>query len=117
MQRSAGSARWGIAAVLVCSLAPLAPAQVGSDPPSAANATYTLSGTVSNVVSGEPIRRAVVEIYAAGPHRELTDGSGNFEFDNLPPGQAAISVTRPGFLQQLRDQVREKVQIGPNLQP
>ena len=58
---------------------------------------YSLSGTVVNVLTGEPIRRALVQIYMGPGQTSLTDDSGHFEFNGLPPGQASVTVQKPGF--------------------
>lgn len=60
-------------------------------------ARYTLTGTVVNSLTGEPIRRALVQIYAGNERLAFTDGSGQFEFDNLPASQVSVSVRKPGF--------------------
>jgi hypothetical protein len=63
-----------------------------------ADNTLSLSGTVVNAGTGEPIHRAVVTIF--GEHNNfstLTDNSGHFEFNSLTEGRAFISTARPGF--------------------
>src|SRR5579884_1459967 len=75
-------------------------------------AQYTLSGTVVNSVTGEPVRRALVEIYLGGRQSMLTDGSGHFEFTDLPPGQTSVRVHKPGFF---ADQDVNVVQGAPAL--
>jgi hypothetical protein len=56
--------------------------------------TYTLRGTVANSVTGDPIRRVLVQ---AGPYAQLTDAQGRFEFTGLSAGQFSIGVQKPGF--------------------
>ena len=56
--------------------------------------TYTLRGTVVNSVTGDPIRRVLVQ---AGPYAQLTDAQGRFEFTSLSAGQFSIGVQKPGF--------------------
>lgn len=58
------------------------------------SSTYTLRGTVINSVTGDPIRRVLVQ---AGPYTQLTDPQGRFEFSGLSAGQFAITVQKPGF--------------------
>jgi len=67
---------------------------------------YSLSGTVVNVLTGEPIRRALVQIYMGPGQASLTDDSGHFEFNGLPPGQASVTVQKPGFFSRAKDPVR-----------
>lgn len=61
------------------------------------SSTYTLRGTVINSVTGNPIRRVLVQ---AGAYAQLTDAQGHFEFSGLPAGQFAIGVQKPGFFDQ-----------------
>ncbi len=73
-------------------------AQVLEEQPRGSEANQTVSGTVVNSVTGEPIRRALVSF--GGQYSMLTDGDGHFEFRNLPQIQAFISVRKPGFFSQ-----------------
>src|SRR5439155_25927689 len=57
---------------------------------------YSRSGTVVNVLTGEPIRRALVQIYIGPGHASRTDGSGHFEFNGRPPWQASVTVQKAG---------------------
>lgn len=84
---------------LMCLLvATPATGQFASQSPTAdRNATYSLFGTVVNSVTGAPIKRALIEIYAGNPRLAFSDGNGQFEFDNLPPGETAVNVRKPGF--------------------
>ena len=68
-----------------------------TEPSLASENKYSLSGTVVNSATGEPIRRALVQIFLGTNRALLTDGDGHFEFDDLPLGQTAVSATRPGF--------------------
>ncbi len=114
-------------------LAPLQ-GQVSSGPQATANGAevdrYTLSGTVVNSATGEPIRRVLVECALDSTQAMLTDGEGRFEFDDLPEGQASINARKPGFfseqdlhLGQLhRGQMRSPmpatmIEIGPQMSP
>jgi Carboxypeptidase regulatory-like domain len=84
---------------LLCALLPsVANCQGVSDLASAnSNAKSTVGGTVVNAVTGEPIRRALVQLNGMGEHLALTDSSGQFEFADLPPGGATVVVRKPGF--------------------
>src|SRR5438270_13980891 len=79
--------------------------------------TYSLSGTVVNVLTGEPIRRALVQIYMGPGQASLTDDSGHFEFNGLPPGQASVTVQKPGFFSEGEDAFKGSspalVTVGP----
>jgi hypothetical protein len=57
-------------------------------------ATYTLTGTVLNSVTGDPIPRALVQV---GERMRLTDSQGRFEFEGFAAGTYVISAQKPGF--------------------
>jgi Carboxypeptidase regulatory-like domain len=84
-------------------------------------AKYTLSGTVVNSVSGEPVRGALVQIYFNGQSSMLTGPDGKFQFDDLPAGFSTINVRKPGFFAEgdLRPSERGQLQVttGPNSPP
>src|SRR5690349_13288718 len=58
---------------------------------------YSLSGTVVNAITGEPIRRALVQIQAGQAHASLTDDNGHFDFHGLFGGETSVAVRKPGF--------------------
>src|SRR5579864_9599269 len=90
-------------------------------PTSTASAKYSISGTVVNAVTGEPIRHALVQTYIGTGRTALTDGSGQFEFHDLPPGQTSINVRKPGFFDESQvpslSRVPEMANIGPDTRP
>jgi hypothetical protein len=60
----------------------------------ASNNLFKVEGAVVNSLTGRPIPRALVEMSG----RAMLAGSeGEFSFDGIPPGQAQISVTKPGY--------------------
>jgi Carboxypeptidase regulatory-like domain len=63
-------------------------------PTSAPNAKYSVSGTVVDSVTGEPVRRALVTV---GEFAVLTDSGGAFQLDGLPPGEFGVTARKPGF--------------------
>ncbi|HZQ67043.1 MAG TPA: carboxypeptidase regulatory-like domain-containing protein [Terriglobales bacterium] len=77
--------------ILGCGLS--AHAQQGSS-----SSSFTISGTVVNSVSGEPIRGALVQVVSGMPDAVLTDGDGRFQFDDQPNPQASLIAHKPGFL-------------------
>src|SRR5579883_2489744 len=103
--------------------------------------TYSLSGTVVNSVTGEPIGHALVQLNAdapatpvstkrqvivlegpvkAGQSSTLTDSEGHFKFDGLQQMRASVSARKPGFFssdQLLEGPAPENVEIGQNSDP
>lgn len=61
----------------------------------------TLHGMVKNSATGEPLPRALIRLEGDAASGALTDGDGHFEIAGVPVGQQVVSVTKPGF----RDQV------------
>ncbi len=61
---------------------------------------YKLTGSVVNAVSGEPIRRALVELEGDSERSGLSDSNGHFEFSGLPAGQVNVTARKPGFFAQ-----------------
>ncbi len=55
---------------------------------------YTVTGNVSNSVTGEPVRRALVHI---GQFAVFTGADGGFQIDGVPGGQYSANAQRPGF--------------------
>lgn len=79
---------------------------------------YSLSGVVVNAVTGAPLKRALVELYAQQPRAMLTDTDGQFQFDGLPLGMYSLQTRKPGFFSE-RDIYRGmrgigQILVGPN---
>lgn len=96
-------------------------AQIPALGTSSSEATYKLSGTVIDSVTGEPIRRALVQINSQGERLAFTDSNGQFEFDNLPPGMTRVIARKPTYIEQREtdgvDSVWRMTTIGPDSQP
>jgi hypothetical protein len=93
--------------LLYMALVPFAFPQAMSDVPGylhATPATHSLSGTVVNSISGEPVRRALVQAGSSAggnPVSVFTDAEGRFEFASLPESEIVLSVRKPGFFNEL----------------
>ncbi len=59
---------------------------------------HSVTGTVVNSVTGEPIRRALVRVNAAEAHAAFSGPDGRFELMDVPEGQVGFSAQKPGFL-------------------
>jgi len=57
----------------------------------------TITGTVSNAVSGEPIRRALVQLWAQRQMSVLTGPDGRFQIHDVPEGPINLTAQKPGF--------------------
>jgi hypothetical protein len=87
---------------------------------SAQNSTYSLGGVVVNSVTGEPIPRALVQMFGGGSNSAITDSDGHFQFDGLPATQSALMARKPGFFNE-QEAARgqgisgpTRITIGPN---
>jgi len=86
----------------------------------AQNASFTLSGSVVNSVTGEPIPRALVQMFAGGGNSTLTDSDGHFQFDGLAAMQTALTARKPGFFNEQEASQGQgmsaltRITIGPN---
>jgi len=58
-----------------------------------------VSGVVVSAEDGRrPIRRAMVSLEGPSQISQITDDDGRFMFENLAPGEYAVTATRAGFL-------------------
>jgi hypothetical protein len=100
--------------------APVSGASANSKP---ADNTLSVTGTVVNSLTGEPVRGAIVAITIGQISGQialstLSDNSGHFQFDGLTEGRAFVSAIKPGFGNQFRGQLeRTSVQITRNISP
>lgn len=63
----------------------------------ASSQRYTVSGSVINAATGEPIPRALVQLNANPQRTELSGPDGRFEFQGIPPGVGILTASKPGF--------------------
>ena len=81
--------------------APAAPRDPRGDTAATATGTGSISGTVVIAGSGQPARRARVNISAAelrGGRSATTDDEGRFAFQGLPAGRFTLSASKTGFV-------------------
>ena len=62
----------------------------------------TLDGVVTNSVTGEPVKKALITLRCTKgfAYQALSDGSGQFHFDKVDPGTYNIDANRDGFVGQ-----------------
>lgn len=65
--------------------------------PPAGHNRYTVTGSVANAITGEPIRRAVVRLQGPEQHSAFTGSDGRFEIQNVLEGRYFPTAQRPGF--------------------
>ncbi len=92
------------------------------DEETASTATYAVSGTVVNSVTGESIPHALVQVFAGAQRSMLTDFEGRFRFEGLPGMETVATARKPGFFspQQLSPDAYypgARVKIGPDTPP
>jgi hypothetical protein len=93
----------------------------GLQPPSNSEPSYALTGTVINSMTGEPVRRALVQVLTGSQPSALTDGDGHFEFDEVLGTRVSVTARKPGFF---TDQAinrmspeAKSVTLGPDAPP
>ncbi|MGC2582302.1 MAG: carboxypeptidase-like regulatory domain-containing protein [Acidobacteriaceae bacterium] len=58
-------------------------------------AGFTVTGTVVNAATGQPIARA--EVILGNDQAQLTAGDGTFSFEHVPAGPTALTIHKPGY--------------------
>lgn len=88
------------------------PATQATAPPSE---KFTLAGTVVDSVTGEPIRKALVQIYSNQRRMTFSGDDGRFQLEDVPAGSYAISAQKPGYFsqQELLPGGEPPVDVGP----
>jgi hypothetical protein len=76
---------------------------------------FTLSGTVVDAVTGEPIRKAQVQIYTTLRRMTFSDGDGRFQLEGIPAGSYSVTAQKPGYFnqQELLRGGSPPVEVGP----
>ncbi len=84
---------------------------------SSADQKFTVSGTVVNEASGEPIPRAMVTLIGSPMRYAFSDSSGSFTIEGVPAGHHIIHAQKPGYFgPQERGGPRsvQSVEVGTN---
>jgi len=58
---------------------------------------HIVTGTVVNALTGEPIRRALVDMHGIVPKSTLTGSDGRFQMEGVPAGLVMFFAQKPGF--------------------
>lgn len=90
--------------VLVVPLAACGGAQTSPSAPSAANTPVTISGTVTDRISGVPIDGSVIQFRSPqlGSAAQATIVAGAYQVANLPPGSYEVTITGAAHLDHRR---------------
>ncbi len=76
---------------------------------------FTLTGTVVDSVTGEPIRKALVQVYSGQRRMTFSGDDGRFQLEGIPPGSYSVSAQKPGYFsqQELLRGGAPPVEVGP----
>jgi carboxypeptidase family protein len=80
---------------------------------------FTLTGTVTDAMTGEPIRKALVSLNGTLRQSVFSDADGRFQFDGVPGGTVSLYAQKPGYFneQDLSRRGVPPVEVGPNAAP
>jgi hypothetical protein len=71
--------------------------------------SFSLSGTVLNSLTGEPVRRAAVQISGQNGRIALTDAGGHFLLEGLAEGDVYLAAMKPGFFPEMSNTTLARV--------
>jgi hypothetical protein len=76
---------------------------------------FTLTGTVVDSVTGEPIRKALVQLYSGQRRMAFTGDDGRFQLEGIPAGSYSVTAQKPGYFsqQELLRFGTPPVEVGP----
>lgn len=99
-------------------LSGLSSAQIANPPSGTDAGSFTVSGTVVNSVTGAPVGRALVRVFAVVPRTAFTDSEGHFQIEGVQE-VAGLAVQKPGYFspQELDNSGRSRLTIGPQTGP
>src|SRR5215467_11155452 len=58
---------------------------------------FTVTGSVVDAVSSEPVRKALVQLNAMPRRTAFTDSSGRFQFEGVSAGSVSLTAQKPGY--------------------
>lgn len=73
---------------------------------------YTMSGTVVNSVTGEPVPHALV--LASATNATFSDQNGQFTLEGLVDGTYSVQVSKPGYQLPWMNGEPEMIKVGPD---
>jgi len=92
-----------------------ATAQMSPSRSAKSDASFTLSGSVVNSVTGESVSHALVRIAGSSQRTVFSDGEGHFQVEGLPAGKVILTAQKPGYFsqQEFRGSANKLVNVGP----
>ena len=101
--------------ILWAGLSGSAAAQITPSRSAKSDASFTLSGSVVNSVTGESIGHALVRVAGSSQRTVFSDGEGHFQFEGLPAGRVMVTAQKPGYFsqQEFRGSANKLVNVGP----
>ena len=92
---------------------------VAAPPPAAATQKCTLTGSVIDSVTGEPVRKALVQLNGIQRRSAFADSDGRFLFEAVPSGSYAVFAQKPGYFNDNELQLggTPPIEVGANSTP
>lgn len=87
----------GLATVVIALCIVLTAFASAQIPGSGTTQKFTVSGTVVNETTGEPIPRALVTLQGSPMRNAFSDSNGGFAIEGVSAGRYSISAQKPGF--------------------
>ena len=89
----------------LCQTPMVVPGQAAGTQPEKPKADCVLAGQVLNAVTGEPLRKASIQLHSQNqgqnpPREREVDAAGHFEFRDIEPGRYSLNASRTGFSSQ-----------------
>ena len=75
---------------------------------------FPISGTVIDAATGDPIRKALVQLFGAQQRTTFTDGDGHFQFDGILAERVSLDAKKPGYFSEheMRPTVQRQFEVG-----
>src|ERR1017187_4302126 len=91
-------------------------AQMSASHSATSDASFTLSGSVINSVTGESIGHALVRIAGSSQRTVFSDGEGHFQVEGRTAGRVIVTAQKPGYFsqQEFRGSPNKLVNVGPS---
>jgi hypothetical protein len=89
-------------------------AQISPSRSSKSDATFAVSGSVVNSVTGESVGHALVHISGISERTVFADGEGHFQIEGMRAGMVTVTAQKPGYFsqQELRGSSSQMLNVG-----